>query len=666
MADKNIGLLPQASTLTDNSSFVCEDSGTAKRVTGKQFKDFAKEGALPAVEAAESAADRAEVALTKAPKIQNGTWWVFDASSQAYVDTGVKAQGERGIQGERGEPGQPGQPGEKGDPFRYEDFTPEQLDDLERGAKAAQTAAETAAASAATSAGQASVSEQNAAGSASAAKASEDAAKASESAAAGSASLASESASSASVSAEEAANSANAASESESASESAKNAAQASETAAKSSETAAKKSETASKASETAAAGSASAAQHSASNAADSATAAAQSAASIGNAEQVVTQKAEEASTSAANAAASAESAARSAEHAEQVVGGDFATKTEAQGYANTAESNAKSYTDQQIAAIPTPDVSGQISTHNSDSTAHNDIRELIDTKIAAIPTPDVSGQISTHNTNNEAHNDIRKLITGLTNRLNTLADSDDTTLDQLSEIVAYIKNNKTLIDGITTSKVNVTDIINNLTTNVTNKPLSAAQGVALKALIDAITIPTKVSELENDSGYLTSYTETDPTVPAWAKATSKPSYTASEVGATPASHAQDSTIHITSSERNAWNAKSKSNAIIYTGSYAGTGTYGSSNPVKITIPDSSGMTKLKFIYIYQDNYWTMLSQNQPYAATYYRSGDNVNLIAYQIKSTISGRTITFFHSGSAIRQLNESGKTYNFFAFGE
>lgn len=32
----------------------------------------------------------------------------------------------------------------------------------------------------------------------------------------------------------------------------------------------------------------------------------------------------------------------------------------------------------------------------------------------------------------------------------------------------------------------------------------------------------------------LTSYTETDPTVPAWAKAASKPTYTASEVGAVP------------------------------------------------------------------------------------------------------------------------------------
>ncbi|MBO7695428.1 MAG: tail fiber protein [Methanobrevibacter sp.] len=45
-------------------------------------------------------------------------------------------------------------------------------------------------------------------------------------------------------------------------------------------------------------------------------------------------------------------------------------------------------------------------------------------------------------------------------------------------------------------------------------------------------TIPTKVSDLTNDSGYITGYTETDPTVPSWAKASSKPSYTASEVGA--------------------------------------------------------------------------------------------------------------------------------------
>lgn len=109
----------------------------------------------------------------------------------------------------------------------------------------------------------------------------------------------------------------------------------------------------------------------------------------------------------------------------------------------------------------------------------------------AADVNADASGtansKVSAHNTNTSAHSDIRSLIAGLTSRLNALADSDDDTLDQMSEVVAYIKSNKSLIEAVTTSKVNVSDIINNLTTNVSNKPLSAAQGVALKGLIDAL-----------------------------------------------------------------------------------------------------------------------------------------------------------------------------------
>ena len=101
--------------------------------------------------------------------------------------------------------------------------------------------------------------------------------------------------------------------------------------------------------------------------------------------------------------------------------------------------------------------------------------------------------KVSAHNTGTDTHSDIRVLIQGLTDRLNALADSDDTTLDQLSEVVSYIKSNRSLIEAITTSKVSVGDIVDNMTTNVANKPLSAAQGVALKAMIDKITIPDKL-----------------------------------------------------------------------------------------------------------------------------------------------------------------------------
>lgn len=64
------------------------------------------------------------------------------------------------------------------------------------------------------------------------------------------------------------------------------------------------------------------------------------------------------------------------------------------------------------------------------------------------------------------------------------------------------------------------------------NKPSYTATEVG--ALPDTTYIPTKVSDLANDEGFITSYTETDPTVPSWAKQTNKPSYTASEVGALP------------------------------------------------------------------------------------------------------------------------------------
>lgn len=108
--------------------------------------------------------------------------------------------------------------------------------------------------------------------------------------------------------------------------------------------------------------------------------------------------------------------------------------------------------------------------------------------------------KVSEHNVATDAHNDIRLLIEGLTTRLNALADSDDTTLDQMSEVVAYIKSNKNLIDVITTSKVSVSDIIDNLTTNASNKPLSAAQGVILKTMIEEMGSTTEGDVIDVDA----------------------------------------------------------------------------------------------------------------------------------------------------------------------
>lgn len=48
--------------------------------------------------------------------------------------------------------------------------------------------------------------------------------------------------------------------------------------------------------------------------------------------------------------------------------------------------------------------------------------------------------------------------------------------------------------------KVNVTDIIDNLTTNVATKPLSAAQGVALKSMVDAKAAKSDLTGLATES----------------------------------------------------------------------------------------------------------------------------------------------------------------------
>ena len=77
--------------------------------------------------------------------------------------------------------------------------------------------------------------------------------------------------------------------------------------------------------------------------------------------------------------------------------------------------------------------------------------------------------------------------------------------------------------NGITTAKINAWDAKSDFSgsyNDLTNKPTIP-------------TVPTNISAFTNDSGYLTSYTETDPTVPSWAKASSKPSYGLTEISGT-------------------------------------------------------------------------------------------------------------------------------------
>lgn len=67
---------------------------------------------------------------------------------------------------------------------------------------------------------------------------------------------------------------------------------------------------------------------------------------------------------------------------------------------------------------------------------------------------------IEAHNEAGDSHGDIRRTITTLAERLNAVANSDDITLDQLSEIVEYIKDNREIIEIITTEKADAEDVM--------------------------------------------------------------------------------------------------------------------------------------------------------------------------------------------------------------
>ena len=118
---------------------------------------------------------------------------------------------------------------------------------------------------------------------------------------------------------------------------------------------------------------------------------------------------------------------------------------------------------------------------------------------VGADPAGTAAAAVSGHNTATDAHNDIRLDLKKINDKLTAFFDSDDQTLDELSEIVAYITSNKSLIDAITTSKVSVSDIVDNLTTNAANRPLSAAQGVVLNGLISTVSSNLSKYQLKGD-----------------------------------------------------------------------------------------------------------------------------------------------------------------------
>ena len=87
---------------------------------------------------------------------------------------------------------------------------------------------------------------------------------------------------------------------------------------------------------------------------------------------------------------------------------------------------------------------------------------------------------------------------------VNTLLDSDDETLDQMSEIVAYIKNNESLINQITTSKQNT---ITGAATTITSSNLTTSRALISNSSGKVAISNITTSELNQLDGINTSKT---------------------------------------------------------------------------------------------------------------------------------------------------------------
>lgn len=298
-------------------------------------------------------------------------------------------------------------------------ITPSDKDQLQAEIAGLENLFTTAKAAAEAAAANAKVSETSAKASETAAASSASSAETSKTAAAESAATATAQASAADASAAKAAASQKAASASESAAKASETAAKAAQTGAETAKSNAKDSATAAEGAARSASGAAIAASGSASDAHASATAASSSASQAQASAAAAAQSA--ASVDGINKTAQSwavggtgtregedtNNAKYWAEQAQAVVGGDFATKVEAQGYVTAHNQSAEAHADIRK-ALNGKEASGTaaaaVTAHNKDSAAHADIRNALADKEEAGAAAAVQRNLTAHAGNTTVH----------------------------------------------------------------------------------------------------------------------------------------------------------------------------------------------------------------------------------------------------------------------
>lgn len=111
------GMLALEIVCYDNSDRILKCTVTPMQVKASVLEEYS--GGVDAIEEALKEMERilteTRTIAVQLPQIRNGTWWLYDTDSGAYIDSGLPARGEKGEKGEKGEPGEQGVPGEKGE-----------------------------------------------------------------------------------------------------------------------------------------------------------------------------------------------------------------------------------------------------------------------------------------------------------------------------------------------------------------------------------------------------------------------------------------------------------------------------------------------------------------------------------------------------------------------
>lgn len=210
-----------------------------------------------------------------------------------------------------------------------------------------------------------------------------------------------------------------------------------------------------------------------------------------------------------------------------------------------------ETYVDDAIAAIPETDLTGYYTKEEIDTaidTAREEITETIVSKSQEFKVVDGDGNIVFQVDANGVDTTAIKIenqdvLTIVDNKISNLVDSAPETLNTLNELATALGDDPNFATTVATE-------IGKKVDKETGKGLSAND------------FTDNYKNILDNLGSM-AFEETDPTVPAWAKADTKPAYTASEVGALPnttkLADLTDDANHrtVSDSEKSAWNAKS-------------------------------------------------------------------------------------------------------------